>query len=396
MKKIKSLIKPLLLVGIVMTGIALYYTVAVPFSAQHSKDTETLSASSSETLEVKGQVLSVDNSDVISGNLSHIGHQSMTVKVTSGAYKDQVFDANNTLLGQVDMDILYRQGDQCLLAIQRQEGKVVSVKPLELNREFWLLMMIAFFVAVLLIYSGWMGVRAILSFILSVWILWEVFIKGLLKGLSPMPLTALTVALLSAVIIFLVAGLTRKALAAFLSTLAGLLITLLLTLFFGHKLELYGLTQAYVQTLVISGYFNLNIQEIFFAAVVLGASGAAMDIAMDICASMGELKDKKPDIETATLIASGINVGKHVIGTMSTTLLLAYSGSFLTLLMLFQVKNTSLTRMINLKMVMAEVMRTLIGSTGLVLVAPLTALIGGLILNAGNHKLTQSNHQKDH
>jgi uncharacterized membrane protein len=126
---------------------------------------------------------------------------------------------------------------------------------------------------------------------------------------------------------------------------------------------------------------DLNMQHIFYAAIIMGASGAAMDIAMDVCASMEEIKKKKPDIDRKTLIQSGFNVGRAVIGTMTTTLLLAYSGGYLTLLMLFMSKNTSFARMINLKIVAAEIMRTIVGSIGLVLVAPITAIVAGFVFS---------------
>ena len=74
---------------------------------------------------------------------------------------------------------------------------------------------------------------------------------------------------------------------------------------------------------------------------------------------------------------SGFSVGRQVIGTMTTTLLLAYAGGYLTLLMIFKVKDPRFMRMINLKIVAAEIMRTLIDSIGLVMVAPITAIVGG-------------------
>ncbi|WP_276717184.1 YibE/F family protein [Caloranaerobacter azorensis] len=120
---------------------------------------------------------------------------------------------------------------------------------------------------------------------------------------------------------------------------------------------------------------------------MIGASGAAMDIAMDVAASMEEIKIKKPDIQRKELIQSGFNIGRAVIGTMTTTLLLAYSGGYLTLLMLFMTKNSSLIRIINLKIVSAEIMRTLVGSIGLVLVAPITAIVAGWIFTSGIKKL---------
>lgn len=106
-----------------------------------------------------------------------------------------------------------------------------------------------------------------------------------------------------------------------------------------------------------------------------------MDIAMDVTASVSEVKDKKPEISMSELIQSGYNVGRMVTGTMTTTLLLAYSGGYLTMLMLFVSKGTSINRILNFKVVAAEIFRTLVGSVGLVMVAPITAIIAGWILS---------------
>ncbi len=111
---------------------------------------------------------------------------------------------------------------------------------------------------------------------------------------------------------------------------------------------------------------------------------------MDVTASMNEVLDKRPDITRNELIQSGFNVGRMVTGTMTTTLLLAYSGGYLTMLMLFVSKGTTFARMLNFKMVAAEIFRTLVGSVGLVLVAPITAVIAGFILCGVNHVQKES------
>jgi uncharacterized membrane protein len=130
----------------------------------------------------------------------------------------------------------------------------------------------------------------------------------------------------------------------------------------------------------MQGNYGLNMQHIFYSAVLLGASGAAMDIAMDVSVSMNEIKLKRPDIAMWELVQSGFNVGRMVIGTMATTLLLAYSGGYLTMLMVFVSQGTSFTRIINMKLVAAEIFRILIGSIGLLMVAPVTAIIAGCLL----------------
>ena len=330
--------------------------------------------------EVKARVLTADNSDVRSSGLSHIGHQELKVRILEGPFKNRTLDATSSLVGQTDLETLFQPGDTIIAAVVTEEGRIDHVKAVDLYRQNTLLVLFGVFVLALLIYAGIIGVKALISFVLTVFIIWEVLVQRILDGHSPLMTTTITLILLSAVIIFLVAGFNRKGVSAFIGTICGLFVTLLVTSIFGSRVGLFGMTQPYVNSLIFSGYFHLDIRQIFYSAVILGASGACMDIAMDIAASMDEVKLKKPDITVPELIQSGFTVGRHVIGTMATTLLLAYSGGYLTLLMIFKVKAPSLMRMINLKIVAAEIMRTLVGSIGLVLVAPITAIVGGVII----------------
>lgn len=331
--------------------------------------------------EVRARVLKADNEDVSSSGFSNIGHQELAVEILEGEFKGQTLAATNSLVGQTDLENLFKPGDTIIAAVVLdRDGIVDHVKAVDLFRQDTLLLLFGLFVAALLVYAGVVGIKALISFVLTVFILWEVLVQRILAGHDPLFTTTCTLVLLSAVIIFLVAGLNRKGVTAFIGTLCGLFAALGVTFLFGAKVGLFGLTQPYVNALVFSGYYHLDIRQIFYSAIILGASGACMDIAMDIAASMDEVKLKKPDISPMELMRSGFTVGRHVIGTMATTLLLAYSGGYLTLLMIFQVKAPSIMRMINLKIVAAEIMRTLVGSIGLVLVAPITAIIGGIII----------------
>lgn len=332
------------------------------------------------TSEVRAEVLSVDNSDVSVTSFSSIGTQELEIKILEGEFKGEILTANYSLIGQVDLENNFHRGDKIVAAIITKEGKITHVRAVDLYRQNILLFLLVVFVAALIAYAGTVGVKALISFVMSVFILWEILIKGILAGHSPMLITTCTLMLLSGIIIFLVAGVNRKGVTAFLGTLGGLFISLLVMLIVGERAGLHGLTQPYVTVLIFSGYSTLNVQEILYAAILLGASGAAMDIAMDIAASMEEIFQKNPSIKPLELMQSGFTVGRHVVGTMATTLLLAYSGGYLTLLMVFRIKEPTITRMVNLKIVAAEIVRTLVGSIGLVMVAPLTAIIGAFII----------------
>ena len=136
----------------------------------------------------------------------------------------------------------------------------------------------------------------------------------------------------------------------------------------------------YAETLLHVGFSHIDLTRVFLAGIFLASSGAMMDVAVDIAVSVAELVKKKPDISRREAIASGFNVGRAVVGTMTTTLLLAYSGSFTALMMVFIAQGTPVANILNLTYISAEILHTLVGSFGVVLVAPFTALLSGYLL----------------
>ncbi len=174
-------------------------------------------------------------------------------------------------------------------------------------------------------------------------------------------------------------GFTKKGFTAFLGTMSGLFVTALLTFLFGGTFKIDGMNQPFAQSVLFASSMRINILDIFYSAIVIGASGAAMDIAMDMSATIEELKYHNPTLTRRQLIKSGFNVGRSVIGTMTTTLLLAYSGGFLTLMILFLERDTTLLQILNMKIVTSEIIKIIIGSIGLTVVAPMTTYIGSYI-----------------
>lgn len=294
------------------------------------------------------------------------------------------------MIGKFELDNYYKVNDKVIIAILENGSNIDKIQVIDMYRQGYLLGLVLMFSISVIFFAKIVGVKAILSFFISLLIIWKMLIPQLLNGANPLLMTVIAVVLLTGVIIFLVAGFTPKGISAFSGTILGLCVAIAITLFFGERMALYGI-MPYAENLMYSGYMNLDYQSIFYAAIIIGASGAAMDIGMDIAASMEEVILKKPTINRKELIQSGFNVGKSVIGTMSTTLLLAYSGGYLTLMMVFANQNTSLIRMLNMKIVVAELMRTLVGSMGLLMVAPITAIIGGYIYTSSNqYKVKES------
>ena len=324
-------------------------------------------------------VLDVDNSDVYKSAIIKSGVQSLTIELLSGPFRGQRTVAANHLTGKMELDDVLVEGREILVEYSVREGRITSAVArgnYRLRMELWLVIL---FAVTLFLVAGWTGVKAMLSFLFAVLLIWKVMIPLFLREHDPILVALCVVAALTAAVSFLVGGLSRKGLVTFVGTLSGLVLTCVLAHFSTRALRLHGAVLPFAETLLYSGFYYLNLSRIFVASVFVACSGAVMDLAMDIAASMDEIRKKKPEIGLWEHVGSGMAVGRAVIGTMTTTLLLAYSGSYIALLMLFMGQGIPLLSMLNRGFMAAEVLNTVVGSLGVVAVAPLTALAGGLI-----------------
>ena len=249
--------------------------------------------------------------------------------------------------------------------------------PYRLHTQLYLTLI---FFGLLIAVAGWVGVKAILSFAFSILIIWKALIPLCLKGVDPVPLSLAIVAILTGAITLLVGGLNRKGLTAFLGGFLGLLTTCGLAMWFAPGFYLIGTTRPFAKALLFTN-LELNLSRFFIAGIFIASAGAVMDLSMDIAAAMQEIKQHNPLVTRKQLFASGMKVGQAVIGTMTTTLLLAYSGGYMIMLMHFMSQNISLRVMINSPYFSSEALNTLVGSFGLVTVAPFSALIGAFLFS---------------
>lgn len=323
-----------------------------------------------------GTVVSVNNERVTIIGSGRLGDQQLSVELKNG----QQIQLQNLLTGALEFDEFYKTGDHVVVAEMNGRYSLVARYRLPV-----LIALMLVFAIGLLAYARKVGLYALLSFIGSIGIIFGLLIPGLLAGISPLLITGITVIVLSSMIILSVAGWSYKGKAALSGTVIGLIFTMLLCVVVGKLLHLDGMTQPVAQAVLFENGMSLNMAGILYAAILIGASGAAMDVAMEMAATMEEVKFNSPGISRSNLMKSGLRVGNAVIGTMTTTLLLAYAGGFLTLLMLFVSRGNSLMQIMNMKLVASEITRTMIGSLALIIVAPTTAWIASLMLTKNDN-----------
>lgn len=326
------------------------------------------------------QVTAVDNSSIIDTGLVRSGEQRCSLTFTNGKFKGQTATGVNMLQGSLEQDKLFSAGDKALVVISCSGETITNVTMIDHYRISWELVMAVGFVLFLVLFAGRTGLRAIYSFILTVLAIWKLLVPLYLKGYNPIWVGLAVTLLLTILIIALVYGFDRRCAAAVSGSFLGILVTCVLGMLFTDLFKIHGAVMAYSESLLYAGYQDLSLTQIFMASIFLGSSGAVMDLSVDITSAVNEVVEKRPDISRWEAVKSGMNVGRAAMGTMTTTLLLAYSGGYIALLMVFMAQGTPLAHIFNYKYVAAEIIHTVIGSFGLVTVAPFTALCAGVML----------------
>ena len=340
---------------------------------------------------VRAEVLATDESDIVDTGLIRTGEQRCTVKLLGGHFKGQTVEAVNRLNGSLAQDKLFAPGDIAFVTVSHSGGVISVVSMTDHYRLDKEALLAGLFLLLLVLFAGWTGVRAILSFVDTILLMWKVLVPCLLRGWNPVWLALAVVLALTALILSLIYGFDRRCLAATAGAALGIAVTAVLGVAFTDLFRIHGAVMESSESLLYAGYQNLDLTKIFMASIFLGSSGAVMDLSVDICSAVYEVVQKRPDITSREAIASGFAVGRAACGSTTTTLLLAYSGSYIALLMVFMAQGTPVEFILNYKYVAAEIVHTVVGSFGLVTVAPLTAITSGLLLTRGGKRSAGNN-----
>ena len=332
------------------------------------------------------RVLSVDDSAIIDTGLVRSGEQACELELLGGRFKGRTATGVNMLNGSLEQDKLFAPGDKAMVVVSYQGDEILSVTMTDHYRLGKEALLAAVFAVFLILFAGRTGLRAIASFVLTVLMLWKVLVPLYLKGYNPIFMGLAVTLVLTLFIIALVYGFDRRCAAAVSGAFLGVLVTCVLGALFTDLFQIHGAVMSYSESLLYAGFQDLSLTRIFMASIFIGSSGAVMDLAVDITSAVHEVVEKRPDLSRWEAARSGMNVGRAAMGTMTTTLLLAYSGGYVALLMVFMAQGTPLYNILNYKYVASEIIHTVVGSFGLVTVAPLTALTSGFLLAGRKEK----------
>ena len=336
---------------------------------------------------VKAKVVEVNNKGVYSTGMIQQGDQRCTIEILEGEHKGQQVEGMNLLTGKLEFDKMFKPGDEAWVLLELDSSnEVIFANMVDYYRIDQQIFLIGLFVILIIAFSGFTGVRTLLSFSFALFSIVKILIPCLLKGIPPLLVALMVGNLLTVITLLLVAGCNKKAYTAIISSMICSLMTCLLAVVFGDLFKMHGAVMDWSESLLYAGYQHLDLTAIFQAGIYLACSGAILDLSIDISAALDEVIKNNPSVSRANLIKSGLSIGKSVVGSQTTTLLLAYMGSYITILMVYMAQGTPLMSILNSQKVSSEILHTFVGCIGLVLVSPLTAIICGIVYCPRHHR----------
>ncbi len=240
------------------------------------------------------------------------------------------------------------------------------------------LLIILFFL--MIIVGGKRGLKSFFTLVFNFLILFFMLIL-ISANLDPIKITFLGCITISYVTLFYINGFNIKTVSSLLSVTLVIFLTMIITYKIGNNAQIQGFGMEQSETIsALSLYIQLNFSKIVICEVLIGLLGAVIDVSISISSSMYELYKNDSSISKPTILKSGMTIGKDILGTMTNTLLFAYIGGFMTLIIYFNELHYSMSSILNAKVFCSEVFQILCGGIGIVLIIPITSFITANIL----------------
>jgi uncharacterized membrane protein len=301
-------------------------------------------------------------------------HQLLRLEVTSGSREGQELTVEYGSLVFTNEARLFREGDRVLVERTRtmEGGDVFHVT--DYVRSGPLLWLTFLFVAAAVLLSGWQGLRSLMGMGVSLVVIVAFIVPQILAGRNPVIVAIAGSVVMMGISLYLVYGWNSKTHVAVAGLLLSLIVTGVLAVWAVNWTRLSGFGAEEAGFLQVAGV-QLDTRGLLLAGIIIGTLGALDDIAIGQSSTIAELSKANPSLTRRALFKHGMSVGRDHIAAMVNTLLLAYVGAALPLVLMFSVYTEPLGFTINREIISEEIVRTLVGSLGLLAGVPLTSLI---------------------
>jgi uncharacterized membrane protein len=310
--------------------------------------------------------------DNISGNVEEIKEQHIKAIIMNGIYKGEIVQLVNTTSFSQAYDLNFKVNDEAFISIKLDANKkILAAKILDFKRDKYILYIIIIFVLIILLIGGIKGFRSLASVIINISI-FASLIELFLLGYNLIFISVIAAMLFIIVSISIVSGINKKTVSAIIGTTVGTLISMLIAAVVFMLAHSNGIHYEGME------FLTRPPDQIFFVEILIGTLGAIMDIAITISSAIKEIYDKNQYIDRKTLIKSGMEIGKDIMGTMANTLVFAYISGSIPLIILLLKNAYSISNIVSVN-ISLELIRAITGSMGIVISIPVTLFISVLL-----------------
>ena len=318
------------------------------------------------------------------GMQNHYTQLEMDVLLLEGVMKGETVSISH----RVDEDLTakpypYTEGEKVLVTFDFDQDDNVVWYLADHLREGYLFALVGAFLFLLILFGRRQGVNTVLSLALTVAAVFFVMLPAIIKGYNIYWVTFLVSCYIIVMTLGVVIGFSPKSFSAAVGCIGGVGVAGLITVVMQNLMKISGLINEDSSfVMYINPVTPIDLKGLIFSAIVIGALGAVMDVAMSISSSLEELLLHNPDLSFSQVVTSGLNIGRDIMGTMANTLVLAYVGSCLHEILLLMAHNSSLASVINREMVAVEVLQSIAGSIGILCTVPVATIVTGLVHQA--------------
>lgn len=314
-----------------------------------------------------------------------VGDQELEIRILSGDHKDEIMTVTNYMSALFNVDV--DQGDRIIVRIMTDEEGSYYASVFNYDRGIVLGVFLLIFFALLAVLGGKKGVGALAGLLLTLGCIWFILIPCLIRGVPAVPVTIGVSAVAAAAGLIFLNGYSKKTLCAVCGCVGGVLAAGIAAAAAGTLSPMNGFNMQEAENLILYGADKgLKISGLLVCGVLISALGAVMDVALGIASSVWEMREQNPDASAGSLFRSGMQIGKDAMGTMANTLILAFAGSSLNMLILVQTYDIPFLQLINTDSIALEVVQSVAGSFGILLTVPLVAFISARLMVHGRNR----------
>ncbi len=302
------------------------------------------------------------------------GSQTVSVKILTGKHAGETVTAQNAL--STYNSIVAKAGKYLIVTVDQLDSGKFDVRVYNYFRAPFIYLMGLVFLIALFLVGGKKGLMSGFGLIYTFVCVLAVFLPLILRGYSPVLASIILVVMVTATSMIFINGAGEKSLCAILGTVGGVLLSGIILFIFGALIHISGFSTDEAEDLLVIGQTTgLQVKDLLFAGILIASLGAIMDTSITIVSAINEVYLNIPGIKPAALIKAGMNVGKDMIGTMANTLILAFTGTSLSLMILMYSYSVQYNQLLNMNKIAIEITQALAGSLGIILTVPLTAVI---------------------